>query len=285
MKKTIKKIYEYCTHLIGKLTGKYYFEDHIRVYPDGIAYNRWGKQRQSSEDEVKNYTNHRKFYNFASQFVIGKKVADIGCGSGYGCEMIKNAGASEVYGYDISESSIKFAKSKYGNMANFAVAGITDLGKVKPAFFEIVTCSEVMEHIKEYGMEQKAVEELKKITTKNGLIIIATPNTELLHNHGYSYAEIEKLVKDNFKKYLIFENALYPISGKYNEIWEERKKRNSMGTIISEAINLDETAYIDKSNIGIKKGIEPGLLQLENYAINTNLLHNTHSWVVLAINE
>jgi len=29
--------------------------------------------------------NHLKFYRFAAQFVRGKRVGDIGCGSGYGC--------------------------------------------------------------------------------------------------------------------------------------------------------------------------------------------------------
>src|SRR3989304_9384275 len=55
---------------------------------------------------------HRERYNFARQFVKGKKVLDAGCGSGYGSQLLSND-ATFVIGADIQEEGILYAKEKY----------------------------------------------------------------------------------------------------------------------------------------------------------------------------
>ena len=34
----------------------------------------------------------------------------------------------------------------------------------------------------------------------------------------------------------------------------------------------------------LKKGIAPGIVRCGNYDVDTRLLHNTHGWVVVAVN-
>jgi 2-polyprenyl-3-methyl-5-hydroxy-6-metoxy-1,4-benzoquinol methylase len=34
------------------------------------------------------FSHHRFAYNFTRQFVAGKKVLDVGCGTGYGCSIL-----------------------------------------------------------------------------------------------------------------------------------------------------------------------------------------------------
>jgi SAM-dependent methyltransferase len=114
-------------HLVGRLSGKYYFEDFVRVYPDGSRRDRSGKPHPESDRDRRNFLNHRKFYLFSAQFVKGLRVADIGCGSGYGCAMLKAAGAVEVSGADISAPAIAFARATYPSDAQFTRQGITDL--------------------------------------------------------------------------------------------------------------------------------------------------------------
>jgi len=91
-------------HFIGRLKAffpdvwrKHYFEDFIedydRVYPDRLVFNIFGRRREYSRLDRINYLNHQKFYKFAAQFVKGKVVCDIGCGSGHGCEILKKSGA------------------------------------------------------------------------------------------------------------------------------------------------------------------------------------------------
>lgn len=91
MKTIVKKVFENFTHFIGRISGRYYFEDYVRVYPDGLAFNRLRKKRKSTKHDLNNYLNHTKFYRFTAQFVNNKKVADVGCGSGYGSKILKES--------------------------------------------------------------------------------------------------------------------------------------------------------------------------------------------------
>lgn len=278
MNKSIKKI---LTHFVGKISGKYYFEDYVRVYPKGLAFNKFGKKRNMSENDLKNFLNHCKFYQFAAQFVNKQKVADVGCGSGYGSKILKEHGAVSYNGYDISKSAIKYAKSNFNYYGKFSIASITDMSIVADNFFDVTICSEVLEHIKEYEMESQAISELKRITKNNGLIIIATPNNELLVNHGFSFDELNNLFKSYFSQYCIFENAFIP-AGEKRILWDQRLRDKTTGIIVTESVNIDETVIFDGNIPEIKQGLEPGLFKFADYEIDTKLLHNTHSWIVIA---
>lgn len=72
-----KRVNEKLTHLIGRITKQYYFEDYVRVYPDGIVFNRSGKRRKATKNDMNNFFNHQKFYYFAAQFIRDKIVADV----------------------------------------------------------------------------------------------------------------------------------------------------------------------------------------------------------------
>lgn len=277
------KIYYFIGHLYGKVTKRYYFEDYKRVYPEGIAYDKYGRRRQLSKNTVNNFLNHCKFYKFATQFAKDKDIVDIGCGSGYGCEILKKSGAAKVAGTDISKKSIEFAKSNYSDFAEFSIQGITSLNEYPDDSFDITISSEVFEHIKEYSMEEKAVSELKRITRNGGLLIIGTPNSEMAEDHGFYFEEVNTLFKRNFSTYCIFENALVPF-GNAKSLWEKRLSEGWVGVIISELINLSETVLPKDANAEIKKGIEAGRVKFANYDVDTTLLHNTHSWVILAVN-
>lgn len=281
----LKKIFNWGTHFLGKINGHYYFEDYIRVYPDDINFNRFGK-RIPADQNVKNvFLNHQKFYRFASQFVKEKTVADIGCGSGFGCEMIKSSGAFKVFGCDISKKAIEFSKKYFQRLAEFSVQGITDLVQYQNQYFDVTISSEVLEHIKEYNKQNDALKELKRITKKNGLIIIGTPNSELLGDHGFYFSEMDELFKGNFKKYCIFENAFEPFGLKEKQDWEKRLLNGTTGVMITENINFSETVFPENVKPSVKVGLPAGTFTFENIQINTTLLHNTHSWVVVAIND
>jgi 2-polyprenyl-3-methyl-5-hydroxy-6-metoxy-1,4-benzoquinol methylase len=284
MKRLGNKALNYFTHFIGKISGKYYFEDYVRVYPDGLVLNRLGMKKKATKRHLNNYLNHCKFYQFASQFVKNKKVYDVGCGSGYGSKIIKESGSASVNGYDISKSSIRYAKSHYSNYGTFNICSITDMSQVVNDSSDVTISSEVLEHIKEYNMEQRAIDELKRITKSKGLIIIGTPNTELLNDHGFSYDEINGLFSKNFSHYCIFENAFVPFD-ENKKLWAKRLEEKNTGVIISELINIEESCIADGCIPELKHGLEPGTYNFESYEIDTKLLHNTHSWVIVAINE
>ncbi len=140
----------------------------------------------------------------------------------------------------------------------------------------------MLEHIKEYGKEDVAVSEIRRITRAGGTVIIATPNSELLPDHGFSYEEIDALIRRHFRRYVVFENALVPSSQLARSAWEARRASGRVGTVITEAIRFDETVLLDDTIPETKVGEPPGSLMLGDLAIDTSLLHNTHSWVAVA---
>lgn len=278
------KLLNTLTHLWGSLSGKYYFEDFVRVYPDGIRFNRLGLPRPAPPSEINNFLNHRKFYLFAAQFAPGATVADIGCGSGYGCALLKNAGAAQVVGADVSQHAVRFARKHYGAFAEFTAQGMTGLTLYPDGRFDLVVSSEVLEHIKEYGKEDKAVEELKRITRPGGVLILGTPNSELLGDHGFSFEEINELMQRHFTDYCIFENALVPF-GASRQLWEQRLAEGRTGVIVTQAIDLSETVLPEGATPELKRGIPAGVYRVGTVGVDTTLLHNTHSWAVVAIRD
>jgi 2-polyprenyl-3-methyl-5-hydroxy-6-metoxy-1,4-benzoquinol methylase len=271
-------------HLLGRVTGRYYHEDFIRVYPDGLRFDARGRPLDPTQKTINNYLNHLKFYRFAAQFVRGRRVADIGCGSGYGCRMFAEEGAVAVCGADASQNAIDFARQHFGSRAEFSVQSITALDGFQDAAFDVTVCSEVLEHIKEYGMEHRALAELKRITRRGGLLVGGTPNIEVSADHGFSFDEMQALLSAHFDKFLIFENALVPF-GPARRLWEERVAARRTGVVVSETINLAETVLPEGSVPELKKGLAPGRLAFPPHDIDTRLLHNTHSWILVALND
>lgn len=281
-------IYNKITHFIGRLTKKYYFEDYLRVYSDNLAFDRFGRRREYTELDRRIFLNHQKVYKFAAQFVNGKVVCDIGCGGGYGCRILKESGANKVFGTDISKSAISYAKLKFGQYAEYSIQTCTDLKLYADDSFDVTVCSEVLEHIKEYSMEDIALEEIGRVTKCNGIIILGTPNSELLGKHGFSFPELSSLVDRHFHSFVIFENALIPFNPDSRRKWKERIATGKTGVIVSENIDPSETvspSNVEESDILLKEGTPVGAYKLKNIDINTRLLHNTHSFIVVIIND
>lgn len=149
---------------------------------------------------------------------------------------------------------------------------------------DVVISSEVLEHIKEYQKEDEAVSEVKRITRPGGIVVFGTPNSELLGDHGFWFDEMKALMSRHFSTYCIFENALVPY-GEHREVWEERLAENRTGVTITQEVNLAETVLPESVTGEIKQGMAPGVFMLDGLEIDTTLLHNTHSWVVVAVKE
>ena len=270
--------------VLAKISGRNYVEDFVRVYPNELVYNEKGESVSYTSEHHSNFLNHSKFYEFASQYLVkGKSVVlDAGCGSGYGAKILKDAGACEVEAFDLSSHAIDFAKKNFSEFVNFQVCGITDLSIYEGKKFDLITCSEVLEHIKEYGKEQETLVGLRKLMKSKALLVVGTPNDEMLPNHGFSYGEIDSLFGSVFENYLIIENALLPPTKRLH-LWEKRLSTGNMGLCVDQKINFDETVS-DKaiSSNECKGGIQSSEVEVNGFKVNTTMLHNTHSWIVVA---
>ena len=134
-------------------------------------------------------------YNVVKE-VVRNRVADIGSGTGFGTHLF-NVNAKEVYGYEIDEDAIRFAKSvfpfrnihfEYGDI----LKGIAD------SAFDYVIMIDVIEHIED---ERKALENVKKMMLPDGTFICSTPNRLSRYRKGeyhvreYSPKELEEILK------------------------------------------------------------------------------------------
>jgi len=113
-----------------------------------------------------------KFLVRGAKIILGKKLLDVGSGSGQFLYEMKHFGL-ETYGVEPGDFDKKSAK-KYGlNIKK------TDLIKAKyPSnFFDIVTIYHVLEHV---DNPSEILKEIKRILKKGGTLIIGVPNTNSL---------------------------------------------------------------------------------------------------------
>lgn len=148
--------------------------------------------------------------------VVRNKVADIGFGTGFGTHLL-NVNAKEVYGFEIDENAIQFAKAvfpfknlhyEYGDIVK-GIAGQE---------FNYVVMIDVIEHIHD---EKKALDNIKKMMAKDGTLILSTPNRLSRYRKGeshireYAPKELEGILKRHFVSVSLRNYRLEPLAGQY----------------------------------------------------------------------
>lgn len=120
---------------------------------------------------------HMSRYEFASKYIIGKKVLDIACGVGYGSNYLANNGAKLVVGGDISQDAIKYAKTHYYGNGKSNLNFIRIDCETLPYFsntFEVIVSFETLEHLRR---PTEFLSECKRVLVENGgMFICSTPN-------------------------------------------------------------------------------------------------------------
>jgi ubiquinone/menaquinone biosynthesis C-methylase UbiE len=117
------------------------------------------------------FREHEERYIFAGQYVSGKDVLDVACGTGVGSSFLRGAGARRVWGLDIDLDAIAFAKARYGD-CEFAESDATDLC-LPDSSVDVVVSFETLEHLKD---QQKFLMECRRVLRPGGMLICSTPN-------------------------------------------------------------------------------------------------------------
>lgn len=104
------------------------------------------------------------------------KLLDVGCAEGSFIKAMEEIGLS-VYGCDIAEEPIKFAKQEY-QLKNVECAPPDNLpGEWKN--FDIITCFEVLEHVEQPLQFLKSLYSLLKF---GGFLLLSVPHYDVLSN-------------------------------------------------------------------------------------------------------
>lgn len=158
-------------------------------------------------DRQQLFYEHLNRYKFASTLVKEKEVLDLACGVGYGCEILKDAGAKSVTGLDLSKDAIDYAKRKYSQPGVKFVRGDAIASDLQSNKFDVVSCFEFIEHIDE---QDKALKEIKRILKDNGILFISTPNKltyhedNKFHKKELNFKQFKMLLKKYFKNIQIY---------------------------------------------------------------------------------
>lgn len=156
---------------------------------------------QTEEAFFQEFPDHKQRYEFALRYAMGRTVADIACGAGYGSAILAEA-AQLVYGFDIDRNTVAHAQKHYGKPnCNFLHAS---------AFagpFDFIVSFETLEHMSE-AEGDTFLQIICRNLAPQGKVLLSTPRNESSHKHNvtpyhireYSHAELkEKLARNGFK--------------------------------------------------------------------------------------
>jgi SAM-dependent methyltransferase len=155
---------------------------------------------------------HRGRYHWAAQLAHDLKVLDAGCGTGYGLQILADAGAAEVTGIDISTEAVAKA-SELGNSEHIEVLQ-GDLGELPfpDGEFDLVVCFEVIEHVPE---RDGILDELARVLGADGILCISTPNRLVYppgnpyHIHEYEPEEFAQALDERFPHVALYRQTAW----------------------------------------------------------------------------
>jgi SAM-dependent methyltransferase len=198
---------------------------------------RIGAERTKTEDQSFYFFHeHQKAYSFCKGFVEGKRVLEIGSGSGYGTNRLaKNA--KSITAIDKNRASINESREKYSfSNINFMCCKVENYSSDEK--FDVIISLQVIEHLKD---PEILLKKIHRSSEKNGLFIVSTPNRltqsykeNPYHYREYSPKELLKILSNHFR-----EVDLYGLFGDTYVIQkEERRKRYIMSFLKKDMLKL-----------------------------------------------
>jgi len=137
-----------------------WWEEKAKTFWDGII-----PQSQFEWEKV-----HQYRLDIIPPSKVQGKCLDIGAGSGLFTQRIKDKGY-EVIGIDYYDKAIELAQAKGIEMRKINIE--EDKFPFGDEYFDLITCFEVIEHIKE---PSNMLREVHRVLKKDGYFIISTPN-------------------------------------------------------------------------------------------------------------
>lgn len=158
---------------------------------------------------------HLDRYKFALNILNGSEiVVDAACGSGYGSAILAKK-VKKVIGLEISDHALNYAKSHY-NASNleFRKADLGSKLDIPDAFCDAVICFETLEHI---VTQEAALAEFRRILKPNGLLLISTPDRDLMSEGGEESDNPFHVKELNKKEFLDLTGSFFKVEALYGQ--------------------------------------------------------------------
>lgn len=226
------------------------------------------EERVSPENPDWNFENHRKVYVFFAHQVSGASVLDVGCGAGYGSELLRTeGGCSEYFGVDYDPGAVSMSERKFGAFGSFAQMDAHEL-KFEDRSFDVVVSSENLEHLED---PERALSEKARVLKDDGWVMIGTPNKEMFspgepgspnpfHKDEFQYLDLWKMMKSHWEQVCIIENF-------WESDFELGRKQKAV------RLQSGQHGVLHKQR---------GHYKFCGKVFDMSLLHNTHSFMALA---
>ncbi len=173
----------------------------------------------------------RKMQNF--------KILDIGCGNGYLDFKLKDTVDRncklQITGIDSYKPAIDFANTRkeflHRDDCHFELMDACELS-FENDLFDVVICSEVLEHLKEPRM---VIKEIYRVLKKDGLAIITTPNkregvlsriAKIILRTFFNFEETKSYGSAKDKHHLLSGKTIHHISVKNHKEWTKIFNQN-----------------------------------------------------------
>lgn len=123
---------------------------------------------------------HRSLYLFAARFAQGKRVLDLGCGTGYGAPELRAGGAASVVGIDRDPRLVRYATRRFGRQAGVEFraadpealpAGLAP-GPGHPGTFELILALGLLPRLADPG---RALDDLRERLAPGGVLVVSLP--------------------------------------------------------------------------------------------------------------
>jgi len=116
-------------------------------------------------------------------------VLDWGCGSGFNCRWLKDAGAArEVFGFDLSADAVELARRSFPDVP-FTVADACDPTlALRPGHWSRILSCEVLEHVPDMDA---FLSNLRRHLAGDGVAFVTTPN-RLVFSLGFEPSPVNK---------------------------------------------------------------------------------------------
>ena len=148
---------------------------------------------------------HLHRYQFTKDLVQDYYVVlDAACGTGYGSRILAEK-AAQVYGIDISEDAVQYARKKYiSENINFQTMSVEKLD-FPDNFFDLIVSFETIEHV-EHEIQIRFLAEIKRCLKPTGVLIMSTPNDELYRHIAHGQYDnpfhVAEFTRESFKNFL-----------------------------------------------------------------------------------
>jgi len=140
-----------------------------KIYSSGEGYDLWAEYYDKTLSFLNSLEGNE--LNLILSCVEGKKVLDLGCGTGRGIKHLYDFKAADVYGVDVSKKMLEIAKKKF-KKANFILADAENL-PFEDESFDVVTALFLIVHV---GDLKKTFEEAYRVLKNGGFFILSNIN-------------------------------------------------------------------------------------------------------------